>query len=228
MIDLTAVYASPFFSITISITAYVLGHLIYQKVKSPVANPLLIAILLVIAVLKGLGIPFEVYRNGGDFISLFLAPATAALALTIYSKITILKKNIIPVIVGSAIGSVVSMVCVYLLCKLFNLDATLTASLLPKSVTTPIAMGISTSLGGIAPVTVAAVVMTGIMGSVFAPLMIKIFKVTNPVAVGLAIGACSHAVGTSRALQIGELEGAMSGVAIGVCGLMTVIFAMFI
>ena len=89
-------------------------------------------------------------------------------------------------------------------------------------------MGISTSLGGVAPVTVAAVVMTGIMGSVFAPLMIRVFRVTNPVAVGLAIGACSHAVGTSRALQIGELEGAMSGVAIGVCGLMTVLFALFI
>ena len=137
MIDLTTVYASPFFSITISITAYVIGHLIYQKVKSPIANPLLIAIIMVIAVLKVLAIPFDVYKNGGDFISLFLAPATAALALTIYSKIAILKKNIIPVIVGSAIGSLVSMICVYLLCRLFNLDATLTASLLPKSVTTP-------------------------------------------------------------------------------------------
>lgn len=228
MIDLTALYSSPFFSITISITAYVFGHLIYQKIKSPIANPLLIAIIIVITILKAGGISYEMYSQGGDFIALFLAPATAALALTIYSKIAILKRNIIPVLVGSAVGSLVSMVCVYFLCQLFDLDATLTASLLPKSVTTPIAMGVATSLGGIAPVTVAAVVMTGIMGSVFAPAMIKFFHVTNPVAVGLAIGACSHAVGTSRALQIGELEGAMSGVAIGVCGLMTVIFAMFI
>ncbi len=228
MISLAQVYASPFFSITLSIVAYVIGHIIYNKLKTPIANPLLIAIVLVVATLQVLDIPYEVYSEGGSFISLFLAPATTALAVTIYSQIEILKKNIIPVIVGSAMGSLASMACIYLLCQLFGLDNTLTASLLPKSVTTPIAMGVSTSLGGVVPVTVAAVVLTGIMGSVFAPLMIKIFRVKNPVAIGLGIGACSHAVGTSKAIQIGELEGAMSGVAIGVCGLMTVVFAMFI
>lgn len=228
MINLAQVYASPFFSITISIGAYVIGHVVFNRLKTPLANPLLIAIVLVVAILKGLGIPYETYSEGGNFISLFLAPATTALAVTIYSQIEILKKNIIPVIVGSAMGSLASMTCIYFLCQLFGLDGTLTASLLPKSVTTPIAMGVSTSLGGIVPVTVAAVVMTGIMGSVFAPVMVKIFRVKNPVAIGLGIGACSHAVGTSRAIQMGELEGAMSGVAIGVCGLMTVIFAMFI
>jgi predicted murein hydrolase (TIGR00659 family) len=225
---LKEIYSSPFFAITISIIAYAVGYWLNRKTKSPIANPLLIAIILVIVLLKVLGIPLEYYNVGGDFISLFLAPATAALAVSIYSQKEILKKNLLPILAGSAVGSAVSMTSVWALCKAFRLDERLTASLLPKSVTTPIAMELSRQAGGVIPVTVAAVVLTGILGAVFAPLLIRIFRVKSPVAAGVAIGTCSHALGTSKAVQLGEIEGAMSGIAIGVSGCITVLFSMFL
>ncbi|MGI5894926.1 MAG: LrgB family protein [Candidatus Merdivicinus sp.] len=218
--------SSPLFGITLSIAAYAAGCWIQKKLRSPLANPLLIAILLVIAFLKLTGIPLDVYSKGGDFISLFLAPATACLAISIYRQLPVLKKNLLPVLIGSAVGSAVSMGSVALLCKAFQLDAKMTASLLPKSVTTPIAMGIAEQHGGIIPITVAAVIITGIMGAILAPSLIRLFHVQNPIAAGLAIGTCSHAVGTSKALQLGEIEGAMSGIAIGTAGLITVLLAM--
>ena len=159
---------------------------------------------------------------------MFLAPATACLAVSIYSQRNLLKKNLFPVLAGSAAGSAASMGCVWLLCRLFRVEDSFTASLLPKSVTTPIAMGVAEQLGGVVPVTVAAVIFTGILGAVLAPALIRLFRVKDPVAAGLAIGACSHAVGTSKALELGEAEGAMSSIAIGVCGLMTVLFSMFL
>ena len=195
-----------------------------KKLRTPIANPLLIAILLVIAFLKLTGIPLDAYRKGGDFISMFLAPATACLAVSIYSQRKLLKKNLFPVLAGSAAGSAASMGCVWLLCRLFRVEDSFTASLLPKSVTTPIAMGVAEQLGGVVPVTVAAVIFTAVL----APALIRLFRVKDPVAAGLAIGACSHAVGTSKALELGEAEGAMSSIAIGVCGLMTVLFSMFL
>ena len=166
------------------------------------------------------------YNNGGAVINMFLAPATACLAVSIYTRIQILKENAIPILVGCTVGSLSSMGSVYVLCRLFGLDEAMTASLLPKSITTPIAVEVCQSHGGIVPVTVIAVIFTGILGSILAPYLIRIFRVKNPITAGLAIGACSHAVGTSKALELGETEGAMSGLAIGVCGIMTVIFSM--
>ena len=157
---------------------------------------------------------------------MFLAPATACLAVSIYSKIRILKENWLPIVVGCTVGSVTSMGSVYLLCRLFRLDASMTASLIPKSITTPIAVEVSRAHGGIVPVTVIAVIFTGILGSIFAPFLIRLFGVKDPVAAGLSIGSCSHAVGTSRAIRLGEIQGAMSGLAIGICGIITVIVSM--
>ena len=125
-------------------------------------------------------------------------------------------------------GSAASMLSVYGLCRLFGLDESLTVSLLPKSVTTPVAVSIAESAGGVVPITVVAVIGTGILGSMIAPLLIRIFKVTEPMAAGLAIGASSHAVGTSKAVELGEVEGAMSGLAIGVCGIITVLISMVV
>lgn len=221
---MTEWFSSPLFGVVLSILAYALGVWVNKKLRTPIANPLLIAILLVIAFLKLTGIPLDAYRKGGDFISMFLAPATACLAVSIYSQRKLLKKNLFPVLAGSA----ASMGCVWLLCRLFRVEDSFTASLLPKSVTTPIAMGVAEQLGGVVPVTVAAVIFTGILGAVLAPALIRLFRVKDPVAAGLAIGACSHAVGTSKALELGEAEGAMSSIAIGVCGLMTVLFSMFL
>ena len=139
-----------------------------------------------------------------------------------------LKKNLIPILAGTFTGSVASIASVLVLCRLFGLSDELTASLIPKSVTTPIAMEISKQQGGIVPITVAAVIVTGIFGAVLAPIFIRIFRVKNPVEAGIAIGTCSHALGTSKALELGEVEGAMSGIAIGVAGIITVILTMFL
>ena len=189
-------------------------------------NPLLIAILLIAGFLSIFKIPYESYNAGGAIINMFLAPATACLAVSIYSKIRILKENWLPIVVGCTVGSVTSMGSVYLLCRLFRLDASMTASLIPKSITTPIAVEVSRAHGGIVPVTVIAVIFTGILGSIFAPFLIRLFGVKDPVAAGLSIGSCSHAVGTSRAIRLGEIQGAMSGLAIGICGIITVIVSM--
>lgn len=220
--------SSPYFGIVLSIFAFEIGIKINKKLKSPLANPLLIAILLVIAVLQVFRIPVANYNEGGSIITMFLAPATAALGISIYSQLEILKKNWLPIIVGTAVGAGVSMISVFMLCKLFKLDDVLTASLLPKSVTTPIAIEVSSQLGGLAPVTVAAVIITGIAGAIFTPLMIKIFRIKEPIAAGVAIGACSHAMGTTKALELGQVQGAMSGIAIGVTGVMTVVYALFL
>ncbi len=217
-----AIINSPLFGIILCIVTYQLGLLIQQKLKTPIANPLLIAIALVVIVLKTTGIRLEAFQRGGDIITMLLGPATAVLAASIYAQIQILKKHFLPIAAGCFAGSLTSVVSVYVLCRLFGLSDELVFSMLPKSVTTPIAMEISGAHGGITAITVAAVIFTGILGAVCSPFLIKLFRVKHPVAAGVAIGTCSHAVGTSRALEIGDVEGAMSGIAIGVSGLITV------
>lgn len=221
------IFTSPLFGIVLSVAAFAAGTAVNRRVKSPAANPLLIAIALVIIVLKVFHIPLSAYNAGGDIITMFLAPATVVLALSIYRQIEILKKHFLPILAGCLVGALTSMGSAFLLCKALRLDQQLTASMIPKSVTTPIAMEISRQGGGIVPVTVAAVIVTGILGAIFSPLLIKLFRVGNPVAAGVAIGACSHAVGTSRAIELGEIQGAMSGLSLCVSGILTVILALF-
>jgi predicted murein hydrolase (TIGR00659 family) len=218
---------SAVFWIAISIAFFEAGRFLNHKFKASLLNPLIIAIVMVILFLKVTGLTVADYNTGGDVINMMLAPATAALAFSIYNQISALKKFFIPVAGGCIVGSVVSVFSVKLLCGAFGLTDNITAALLPKSVTTPIALEISSQLGGIQAVTVAAVILTGIFGAIASPLMIKIFKIKNPVAAGTAIGTCSHAVGTSKAVALGETEGAMSGIAIGISGLVTVLLAMF-
>ena len=220
--------ASPYFGIFLSIAAYALGCGMNRKFRTPLCNPLLIAIVLVVGVLLVFRIPYEDYNAGGEIISLFLAPATACLAVGIYSKLAVLKKYWLPILVGAVAGSASSMLSVYALCRLLGLDEQLTVSLIPKSVTTPIAVGIVESAGGLTPITVVAVIVTGILGAILAPTMIRLFRISDSVAAGLAIGACSHAVGTSKAVELGEVEGAMSGLAIGVCGVVTVVLSLLL
>ena len=220
--------ASPYFGIFLSIAAYALGCGLNRKFRTPLCNPLLIAIVLVVGVLLIFRIPYEAYNAGGEIISLFLAPATACLAVGIYAKLAVLKQYWLPILVGAVAGSASSMLSVYALCNLLGLDEQLTVSLIPKSVTTPIAVGIVESAGGLTPITVVAVIVTGILGAVLAPSMIRLFRISDPVAAGLAIGASSHAVGTSKAVELGEVEGAMSGLAIGVCGVVTVVLSLLL
>lgn len=222
---MSKIMTSPLFGIVLCIVAFQVGIIINKIVKIPVANPLLIAIGFVILILNVFHIPINDFQNGSNVINMLLGPVTAVLALTIYKQIEILKKNFWPVLVGCLVGSITSMTSSYLLCRLFGLGDQITASMIPKSVTTPIAMEISGNLNGITSITVAAVVLTGILGSIFAPLLIKVFYVKDSVAVGVAIGTSSHAVGTTKAIELGEIEGAMSGVAIGVAGILTVFLA---
>ena len=221
-------FASPFFGISLSVIAFWVGVRIQKKTGLVLCNPLLIAIVLVSAVLLVCRIPYESYNQGGAIINMFLAPATACLAVSIYTQINLLRENWLPILAGCTAGSITSMGSIYLMCRLFRLDEAVSASLIPKSVTTPIAVSISENLGGIQAITVVAVILTGILGSILAPVLIKTFRVKDPVAAGLAIGACSHAVGTSRALELGETEGAMSGLSIGICGILTVVFSLFL
>lgn len=219
-------FASPFFGIALSIIAFWIGVKIQKKTGLVICNPLIIAIVLVSAVLLIFRIPYDSYNAGGSIINMFLAPATACLAVSIYTKMELLKKNWLPIAVGAVCGSLASMGSVYLMCRLFKLDEAMTASLMPKSVTTPIAVSIAGSHGGIVPITVVAVIFTGILGSILAPALIKVFRVNDAMTAGLAIGACSHAVGTSKAIELGETQGAMSGLAIGICGILTVLFSL--
>lgn len=214
-----------FFGIVISLIAFELGKIIYNKTKLPIFNPLLTSIIIVIVILKIFNIDFELYNKGGQFINMFLGPATVILAVPLYKQLLLLKKNFVPIIIGISIGSVVSVISVILLSTVFNLDKEIIISLIPKSVTTPIGVEISNSLGGITGFTVMAVILTGITGAIIAPTVCKIFKINNPVARGIGIGTASHAVGTSKALEIGETEGAMSSLAIGIAGLITVVVA---
>ena len=223
-----AITSSPLFGIVLCIFTFELGVWLNKKLKTPICNPLLVAIALIIAILQVFKIPLENFMAGGDIISLFLAPATAVLALSIYSQLEILKKHFLPILLGCLAGAVVSMTSAAGLCIAFGLDKSLPAAMIPKSVTTPIAMEISRQHGGLVAVTVAAVIFTGILGAILSPLLIKIFRISHPVAQGVAIGASSHAVGTTKAVELGEIQGAMSGISIGVSGIITVLLSLFL
>lgn len=221
-------FQSPYFGVALSVVAFWIGVKLQRRFQTPICNPLIIAIVLIVGVLEIFHISYEDYNVGGEIINMFLAPATACLAVAIYTKMDILKRNWLPIFVGCVVGSATSMLSVYAMCRLFGLDESLTVSLVPKSVTTPIAVSISQGNGGVVPITVVAVIFTGILGSILSPFLIRLFRVKDSVVAGLAIGACSHAVGTSKAIEIGEVEGAMSGLAIGICGIVTVLISMFV
>lgn len=220
-------FAQPYFGVLLTIAAYWAGMKIQHKTRLAICNGMLLAVLLVIAVLLVFHIPYESYYQGGALINLFLGPATACMAVTIYSQRRLLAKHWLPVLVGCTVGVVTAMGSILLLCRLFGLDRAMTMSLLPKSVTMPIATVVSQGHGGTTAITVAAVVVTGMLGNLCAPLLVKLFRVKDPIAVGLGIGACSHAMGTAKALELGETEGSMSGLAIGLCGILTTVLALF-
>lgn len=194
---------------------------------SPLANPLLIAMVLVGGSLLVFDIPLEWYWQGASVINMLIAPATALLAVSIYNQRKILKENFWPVVIGCFAGCCTNMASVLLLGRVFRLDNVLLKTMLPKSVTTPIAIALSEQIGGIPSITVAAVVITGLTGVVMGPLLMKLLPIKQPVQQGVAIGTASHVLGTSMAVEMGEVQGAMSSVSVGVCGLLTVGFALF-
>lgn len=216
---------SVFFGAVISLTAYEAGLLIKRKFKSALLNPLLIGTACVMAVLLLLKIEYKHYYESAKYISYLLTPATVCLAVPLYQQIELLKKNLKAVAVGITAGVFTSLLGVFLLSKLFALNHVQYVTLLPKSITTAIGMDVSRDLGGIEAITVAVIIITGILGNMSAEFICKIFKIHEPVAKGLAIGTASHAIGTAKAMEIGEIEGAVSSLAIAVAGLMTVLGA---
>ncbi|MGI6007448.1 MAG: LrgB family protein [Ruminococcus sp.] len=216
---------SVYFGFFLSLAAYFLGIKIRKVCRLGIFNPLLVAIVLIIAFLCAAHIPYEDYNRGADYLTYLLTPATVCLALPLYRQIKILKEYWLPVLCGLAAGCASTMILVVGMCTLMRMDHQLMVSLLPKSITTAIAIGVAEEIGGLSPVTVAAVVATGIMGAVTANMVFKLFRINNPVAQGLALGASAHAIGTTKALEMGEIQGAMSSLAIVVSGILTVAVA---
>ncbi len=214
---------SVYFGFFVTAGAYLAGLLIKKKLKLAIFNPLLIAILLVMAVLTVTGVDYDAYQQGGQFVSGLLTPATVCLAIPLYKQLHMLKKHGMAVAVGITSGVITSAVCVFLLCKVFGLGHEHYVTLLPKSITTAIGMGVSQEAGGIVTLTVISIIVTGIIGNMCAELICRLARITHPVAKGLAIGTSAHALGTAKALELGEVEGAMSSLSIAVAGLMTVI-----
>ncbi|MGL5376948.1 MAG: LrgB family protein [Cetobacterium sp.] len=215
-------------SILISLVAFQIGVYIYKKTKITLLNPLLIGISLVIFTLIKLDIPLSQYNKGTEIITFFLAPATVVLAVPLYNQIEILKKNIVPILVGITMGSLSAILSVIYLSKLVNLERNVLISILPKSITTAIGIEITKSLNANTGLTIVAIVSTGIVGAAIGPAICKLTKIDNSIAKGVAIGTASHAVGTSKAIELGEVEGAMSGLAIGIAGIITVFLIPFL
>ncbi|MEA5038321.1 MAG: LrgB family protein [Clostridiaceae bacterium] len=218
---------SVFFGAVLSILAFEIGRLIKKRFPLPLLNPLLIAIVLLIVVLRTFDIDYDTYYNGAKYISYLLTPATVCLAVPLYQQFEILQRNWKAIAAGVLSGVLASLGGVYVLSRLFGLTHEQYVTLLPKSITTAIGMSVSAELGGITAITVAVIIMTGILGNVLAETVCRLFRIEEPVAKGIAIGTASHAIGTAKAMEIGETEGTMSGLAISVAGLITVVFASF-
>lgn len=213
------------FGIVISLISFEVGLFIYKKTKFPLFNPLLISIILIIGFLILFKVDFDVYNKGGQFINMYLGPATVVLAVPLYKQLQLLKQHLIPIFIGILLGSSVGIFSVVFFGYIFKLDKLITISLLSKSVTTPIGIEITNQLGGLAPVTVLAIILSGIIGAIIGPILCKLFKINERVAIGISLGTAAHAVGTTKALELGETEGAMSSLSIGIAGIMTVFLA---
>lgn len=215
---------TPIFGVGISIIAFTISSYIAKRTKIVLLNPLLVAMLLVVGFLLLFDIDYEIYEPGGEMISFFLGPATVALAVPLYKQRDLLKKHLIPILVGITVGSASGVLSVIFMGKIMGMDSLLVSSMIPKSTTTPIAMEISEMLGGNPSLTVTFVIITGIAGYIFGEKLLKLFGITDPIAEGIALGTTSHAVGTAKAMEMGEVQGAMSSLAIGVAGIVTVVF----
>ena len=216
---------SVFFGVFITLLSYGIGLLLKRKWKLSIFNPLLIAIVLTILFLVVCRIDYDVYHEGAKYISFLLTPATVCLAVPLYEQLELLKKNYKAVLAGIVSGVLTSLCSIFILAVLFQLDHASYVTLLPKSITTAIGMGVSEELGGYVSVTVAVIIVTGVLGNMIAGTVCKVFRIHEPIAKGIAIGTASHAVGTARAMEMGQVEGAMSSLSIVVSGILTVVGA---
>ncbi len=214
---------SLFFGFVLSLAAYEAGLFLRRKLRLPFLNPLLVSVVLVIVILLVSGTDYSVYSRSASFLSWLLTPATVSLAVPLYEELKVLKKHPLAILSGILCGVISSLCGVFLLSRIFGLSHAEYITLLPKSVTTAIAMPLSSSYGGFPALTSAAVIITGIFGNVTAEGVIRIFRIRSSVAKGVAIGTSSHAIGTAKALEIGSLEGAVSSMSLVVSGLVTIL-----
>ena len=216
---------SQFFGLFLSLAFFQLARWLNRKAGREVISPLLFATLLCIAVLLVFDIDFEVYNRGAQYLDVLLTPATICLAIPLYRQYELLRRNAVAVLAGSVAGVAAHMAGCLLMLAVFRLEAAEFITLLPKSITTAIGKSLSAELGGYPAITMAAIMITGLFGAAIAPALLRLFRVRDPLAQGLAIGTASHAAGTSTAVQMGELQGAASSLAIVVTGLLTVVAA---
>lgn len=216
---------STFFGVLISIIGYEIGLYIKHRLKLTIFNPLLISIIFVIGVLLIFHVNYDSYNNGAKYLSYLLTPATICLAIPLYEQMDLLKNNLKAILTGILSGVFTSLGSILIFSVLFHFSHAEYVTLLPKSITTAIGMGVSEELGGIVTITVTVIIVTGVIGNIIAEKVCKIFRITDPVAKGVAIGSAAHAIGTAKAMEMGDIEGAMSSLAIAVAGLITVIGA---
>lgn len=218
-------HSSLYFGAILSLTAYGIGVILKKKLKHPIFNPLLIAILLTIGALIILDIDYDTYHASAKYISYLLTPATICLAIPLYEQIHLLKSNWKAIILSIGSGVITSLFTIFVFALLFGLSHAEYVTFLPKSITTAIGIGVTEELGGYTSITAAVIIIAGVLGNIMAEGVLKLFHITHPIAKGIAIGTSSHAVGTAKAMEIGEIEGAMSSLSIVVAGIITVVFA---
>ncbi len=216
---------SAFAGVTLSLIAYFIGSYLKKKFKLGFFNPLLVSIIITIIVLVCAHVDYDTYNQGAQYLSWLLTPATVCLAIPLYEQWELLKKHYKAVFIGILSGVLTSLVTVFVLAKIMGLTHEQYVTMLPKSITTAIGMGVSEELGGYVTITVAVIVVTGVLGNILAELICKIFKIEEPISKGLAIGSSAHAIGTAKAMEMGDIEGAMSSLSIAICGILTVVLA---
>ena len=217
------VFDTEIFGVILTILFFNIGIYIQKKTNTPIFNPLLIATLGIILFLSITKIPYESYKLGGDRINFFLGPVTIVLAVPLYKQFDLFKKYLLEILIGISCGVVVSFISIKLIGHFTNADVDIINSLIPKSITTPMGISLTKTLNGVEAITVVSIILTGILGAIISPIVFKIGKINNPVAKGIALGTSAHALGTTKALEMGEVEGAMSGLSIGISGIITVI-----
>ena len=213
---------SLFFGVALSIGTFIIGTLIKRKWNFFLFNPLLVSITLTIATLLLLGIEYNSYNDSAKYLTYLLTPATVALAIPLYEQLLLLKRNLTAILVGIASGVICSGVSIFAMALFFGLNHTQYVTLLPKSITTAIGIGLSAELDGYVAITVSAIIFTGLIGNIAGDLLCRILHIKHPIAKGIAIGTATHVMGTSKAMEVGEIEGAMSSLSVAVAGIMTV------
>ena len=219
---MASVVTNPLFGLALSILAYLIGMLIFRRFPHPLTTPLLLATILVILFLSWTGISYKDYYIGGSYLNNLIVPSTVALGIPLYKTFHLMKHHARSILLGIFLSVLVNTSFTAFVAKIFGMDFFLAISLFPKSVTTAMAVGIVDKMQGITTITLVVVVATGILTSVMGPTILKLLKIEDPVAIGLALGGTGHAVGTGAAFKYGQVEGAMAGLAIGVTGLMYV------